>query len=191
MQSRRAAPTKNNQKLCALCVSVAKKHLQLHQLLLHITDRHTSLFTLSRDSREEQFAVSAIRFWIHHTSYTLVSFQNIQSELEAHEMASWQKLIRVLNHEIMNSLTPITTLASTANEMVTDIIEEHSADNEAARAEALRQEAKQNRAGCAAYIRPNEHAARGRGWKAHVVHHFRDPLQIEVKRHDVREISER
>jgi nitrogen fixation/metabolism regulation signal transduction histidine kinase len=101
---------------------------ELHELLLHITDRHTSLFSLTRDSREEQFAVSAIRFWVRQTAYTLVSFQDIHSELAAHEMAAWQKLIRVLNHEIMNSLTPITSLASTANAMVAGIIEQHAAD---------------------------------------------------------------
>ncbi len=43
----------------------------------------------------------------------LVSFQNIKSELEQQEIESWQKLIRVLTHEIMNSITPIITLVST------------------------------------------------------------------------------
>jgi len=43
----------------------------------------------------------------------LVSFQNIKSELEQQEIESWQKLIRVLTHEIMNSITPIMTLVAT------------------------------------------------------------------------------
>ena len=43
----------------------------------------------------------------------LVSFQNIKSELEQQEIESWQKLIRVLTHEIMNSITPIITLVAT------------------------------------------------------------------------------
>jgi nitrogen fixation/metabolism regulation signal transduction histidine kinase len=111
---------------------------ELHQLLLHITDRHTSLFTLPHDSREEQFAVSATRFWIHHTSYTLVSFQDIHSELEAHEMQSWQKLIRVLNHEIMNSLTPITSLTSTASAMVETMLDNSSDDEDRQALEKLR-----------------------------------------------------
>jgi len=41
----------------------------------------------------------------------LVSFQNIKSELDQKEVESWQKLIRVLTHEIMNSITPIISLA--------------------------------------------------------------------------------
>lgn len=42
----------------------------------------------------------------------LVSFQNIKTELDEKELDSWQKLIRILNHEIMNSITPITTLTA-------------------------------------------------------------------------------
>ncbi len=43
----------------------------------------------------------------------IVTLQDIRSELDMHEMDSWQKLIRILNHEIMNSVAPITSLSST------------------------------------------------------------------------------
>jgi two-component system, NtrC family, nitrogen regulation sensor histidine kinase NtrY len=43
----------------------------------------------------------------------IVTLQDIKSELDTHEMDSWQKLIRILNHEIMNSVAPITSLSST------------------------------------------------------------------------------
>ncbi len=43
----------------------------------------------------------------------LVSFQDIRAELEEQEIESWQKLIRVLVHEVSNSVTPITTLGTT------------------------------------------------------------------------------
>jgi nitrogen fixation/metabolism regulation signal transduction histidine kinase len=42
----------------------------------------------------------------------LVSFQDITNELNKKELDSWQKLVRVLTHEIMNSISPITSLAS-------------------------------------------------------------------------------
>ncbi|MBN1779506.1 ATP-binding protein [bacterium] len=54
------------------------------------------------------------RFIMQNKAYTLASFQNIQSELEEKELEAWQNLIRVLTHEIMNSITPIASLASTA-----------------------------------------------------------------------------
>jgi two-component system nitrogen regulation sensor histidine kinase NtrY len=52
--------------------------------------------------------------------YTLISLQNIHSELEEKEMEAWQKLIRVLTHEIMNSVTPISSLAGTVNTLLDD-----------------------------------------------------------------------
>jgi nitrogen fixation/metabolism regulation signal transduction histidine kinase len=73
-----------------------------------------------RDSNEYlQLAIYATEFILRENKYTLVSLQNIQSELEEKEMEAWQNLIRVLTHEIMNSVTPISSLASTANEMLT------------------------------------------------------------------------
>ena len=42
----------------------------------------------------------------------LVSFQDITNELDKKELDSWQRLIRVLTHEIMNSISPITSLTS-------------------------------------------------------------------------------
>jgi nitrogen fixation/metabolism regulation signal transduction histidine kinase len=45
-----------------------------------------------------------------------VTLQDIKSDLDLHEMDSWQKLIRTLNHEIMNSVAPITSLSSTLSE---------------------------------------------------------------------------
>lgn len=44
----------------------------------------------------------------------LISLQNIESELTANELVAWQSVIRVMAHEVMNSLTPISSLATTA-----------------------------------------------------------------------------
>ncbi len=51
-------------------------------------------------------------------SYILIAFQNIISALEDQEMEAWQKLIRVLTHEIMNSITPISSLSGTMKNMI-------------------------------------------------------------------------
>jgi signal transduction histidine kinase len=67
-------------------------------------------------------ALYSREFKLRDQRFTLVSIQNIQSELEEKEIESWQKLIRVLTHEIMNSITPIASLAST----IDDLIEESS-----------------------------------------------------------------
>jgi len=43
----------------------------------------------------------------------IISLNNIGNELEAKEMESWIRLIRVMTHEIMNSIAPITSLTDT------------------------------------------------------------------------------
>jgi two-component system nitrogen regulation sensor histidine kinase NtrY len=48
----------------------------------------------------------------------LVTLQNIQTELQKQELEAWQNLTRVLRHEIMNSITPISSLTSTLREIL-------------------------------------------------------------------------
>jgi nitrogen fixation/metabolism regulation signal transduction histidine kinase len=58
-------------------------------------------------------AVHSQTIIIQNREVKIVTLQDIKSELDMHEMDSWQKLIRILNHEIMNSVAPITSLSST------------------------------------------------------------------------------
>ncbi len=67
-----------------------------------------------------QLALYATEFKLRDHTYKLVSIQNIYAELEEKEIDAWQKLIRVLTHEIMNSITPISSLASTINDLIKD-----------------------------------------------------------------------
>lgn len=60
-----------------------------------------------------QLSVYAIELSLGNEHFKLISLQNIQTELEENEMEAWQKLVRVLTHEIMNSVTPISSLATT------------------------------------------------------------------------------
>jgi two-component system, NtrC family, nitrogen regulation sensor histidine kinase NtrY len=71
-------------------------------------------------------ALYATVFKLGGEKYTIVSFQNIGRELEEKEMEAWQKLIRVLTHEIMNSVTPIASLASTGRSLVQNDVTEES-----------------------------------------------------------------
>ena len=78
---------------------------------------HGSQLTLSLHST---------RFILKEKPYTLISLRDIRHELEQQEAESWQKLIRVLTHEIMNSVIPITNLSQVVNEM----LDEKSGDRE-------------------------------------------------------------
>jgi nitrogen fixation/metabolism regulation signal transduction histidine kinase len=53
----------------------------------------------------------------------LISLQDIQTELDQSQAQAWQDLVRVLTHEIMNSITPVTSLAETARDVVDDIMQ--------------------------------------------------------------------
>jgi two-component system nitrogen regulation sensor histidine kinase NtrY len=72
-----------------------------------------------------QLSVYAIELTLRGESLKLISLQNIQSELEEKEMEAWQNLVRVLTHEIMNSVTPISSLA----EMVEEDLGKHLLNN--------------------------------------------------------------
>jgi len=90
-----------------------------HQLL-NIKAGDSILIKLLKEDEVLQLAAVATEFKKQSEEYLLVSFQNIHAELEAKEIESWQNLIRVLTHEIMNSITPISSLTTTVNQMVFD-----------------------------------------------------------------------
>ncbi len=71
-----------------------------------------------------QLSVYAIELTLRGEELKLISMSNIQSELEEKEMEAWQNLVRVLTHEIMNSVTPISSLAGIVEEDLKHKLEE-------------------------------------------------------------------
>ncbi|MBK6266663.1 ATP-binding protein [Marivirga sp. S37H4] len=71
-----------------------------------------------------QLSVYAIELQLHDKNFKLISIQNIQSELDEKEMEAWRNLIRVLTHEIMNSVTPISSLSGTTRGMLASQLSE-------------------------------------------------------------------
>lgn len=72
------------------------------------------------DGLEQKLTISATEIVIAGNMEKLVSLHNIQSELDGVQLQAWQDLVRVLTHEIMNSITPVASLAKTATELVDD-----------------------------------------------------------------------
>jgi signal transduction histidine kinase len=77
---------------------------------------------------EMELAIHAAEFRLRDQKFTLVSLQNIQSELQEKEMEAWQTLIRVLTHEIMNSMTPITSMATTVIDLLNPLHSQQKKD---------------------------------------------------------------
>lgn len=86
----------------------------LAQTLTTLGPRRKALLRLEEDGEVRQLACFAALFRTGEEEHRLVSLHDIQSELEEQEMEAWQRLIRVLTHEIMNSITPIASLSATA-----------------------------------------------------------------------------
>lgn len=79
----------------------------------------TRLVKVSIENQLLQLSVHASEFKLDDRYFKLISMQNIKNELDVREMESWQKLIRVLSHEIMNSVSPISSLSDTLHKMIT------------------------------------------------------------------------
>lgn len=69
--------------------------------------------TLQYGNTSTQLTLKASQFLNREEEFIIVSIQDIKDELDAKEVESWIKLIRVLTHEIMNSITPIISLSDT------------------------------------------------------------------------------
>jgi nitrogen fixation/metabolism regulation signal transduction histidine kinase len=93
---------------------------RLADKLANLSPGDKDLIKLQQDDDLLQLSIYATGFVLRQQQLTLVAMQNIQSELEEEEMKSWQNLIRVLTHEIMNSITPIASLSSTAYGLLKD-----------------------------------------------------------------------
>ena len=86
------------------------------------------LVTFSVEGIEYKLTLATTELIIEGQSERLVSLQDIQSELDATQAEAWEDLVRVLTHEIMNSITPVTSLAKTAVDVVDDVLEKFHDD---------------------------------------------------------------
>jgi two-component system nitrogen regulation sensor histidine kinase NtrY len=91
---------------------------ELADTLLNIKPGENKLVKVQDEDDILQLAIYATEFKIKDKVILLSTVKNIQNVLEEQETAAWQKLIRVLTHEIMNSIAPISSLSSTVESMV-------------------------------------------------------------------------
>lgn len=94
-----------------------QKNEALYQQMMQVKPGRTKTIKIlcGTDLRLLSLKVSALKFG--EKNYRLYSMHDIKSELEENELDSWQKLIRVMTHEIMNSIGPITSLSNILNGM--------------------------------------------------------------------------
>ncbi|MFO8055513.1 MAG: ATP-binding protein [Bacteroidales bacterium] len=70
------------------------------------------LVTLTRSGRELPVSIKVKELLVGQEGMYLLTLQEIKSEMDQKEVESWEKLIRVLTHEMMNNITPVITLSN-------------------------------------------------------------------------------
>ena len=108
----------------------------LKQGLLTDTD---ALFTVDQDGESATFHLAKRYFDLEHQTHTLLMVKHLTPELGRQEIEVWKKVLRIINHELNNSLAPISSMVHSARlisknpeqlpklEQVFDIIEERTA----------------------------------------------------------------
>ena len=76
-----------------------------------------ALLTVEMDNSEETFHISQRAFRLQGRPHRLQLFRRMTRELSRQEVASWKRVIRVISHELNNSLAPISSLAHSGAEL--------------------------------------------------------------------------
>ena len=122
----------NSEALRLLGLSVFTHLSQLDRVEEGLTEKFRALevgegtrVTLHHERGEVNLALQASEVTIRGTRLRIIAVNDIDRELDDKELESWIRLTRVLTHEIMNSVTPITSLSDT----LLQLVDHRTADN--------------------------------------------------------------
>jgi len=93
--------------------SLDRRDAELCVKVVDLKPGESSVTDIHIDRNTLKVLISATAFQTNNKRYKLVAFQNVNEALDETESKAWQKLLRVMTHEIMNSIAPISSLADT------------------------------------------------------------------------------
>ena len=93
--------------------SLAKRDQELYNQIAGLAPGERVISTIHREKSSLKVVLSATAFQTDQIHFKLIAFQNVNEALEETESKAWQKLLSIMTHEIMNSVAPISSLAST------------------------------------------------------------------------------
>lgn len=93
--------------------NLEKRIKELYDDLMSLKPGESKVSTFHVEAVPYKVFLSATAFQTEDKKFNLVGFQNISSAVDEAESEAWRKLLRVLTHEIMNSVAPISSLANT------------------------------------------------------------------------------
>lgn len=94
---------------------------ELAKVLINISNGDNVMVKFHHQDEILQLAIYATEFKVANRNIRMATIKDIRSELEENEIKKKKKLIRVLTHEIMNSITPIASLTQTLNYLIKDV----------------------------------------------------------------------
>jgi nitrogen fixation/metabolism regulation signal transduction histidine kinase len=103
-----------------------------HKAISEAVPGNRELVAFSVEGDQYQLTLATSEIVVAGDSQRLVSLQDIQSELDVTQAEAWQDLVSVLTHEIMNSITPVTSLAMTARDVVDEVLQKTEPESPAA-----------------------------------------------------------
>ena len=98
--------------------SLQKRNPLLYENILSLKVGSAQVVNLSKNLTAYRVLLSTTAFHTENIYFKLVAVQNVNEALDANEVQSWQKLLSVLTHEIMNSVAPISSLANTLKKRI-------------------------------------------------------------------------
>ncbi|MCK5400020.1 MAG: HAMP domain-containing histidine kinase [Flavobacteriaceae bacterium] len=81
--------------------------------IIKIANGGKALVDFGDETDRKQLSLEVIEIQLLNAPYLIVTFQDIRSEIEQKEIEAWHNVIRILAHEMLNSFTPVSSLAST------------------------------------------------------------------------------
>ncbi len=97
-----------------------KKATQFARQLDNFSFQGRKLIELDSGNGNREFYLDLEHINLLGTNYHLISFSDLKNEIEQKEIDAWHKLIRILAHEVMNSVTPVTSLSETVKNLLTN-----------------------------------------------------------------------
>ncbi|MDR2011157.1 MAG: PAS domain-containing protein [Bacteroidales bacterium] len=101
----------------------------LPQMFLNMKPGDNLQISVTNERENNQISLRLSKVTIRKRTVKVITLNNIGSELEAKEMESWIRLIRVMTHEIMNSIAPITSLSETMTNVLKPVNKDRNDEN--------------------------------------------------------------
>jgi two-component system, NtrC family, nitrogen regulation sensor histidine kinase NtrY len=110
--------------------SLKKRDAVLYQAVIDIKPGESRIISIDIDGREMKMLMAATVFQTEGVPNKIIAFQNVNEALDETESKAWQKLLSVMTHEIMNSVAPISSLADTLKNRLSETVQAKSGDSD-------------------------------------------------------------